>query len=129
MSKDVLLCAAVHLSVFKDGLRRRVMKGLMLAAAANPVLAFAAGDDLAAMGDSIAEGASATQKNWLTVAQFLGVIAVVGGFVAAKTKKDNPQVKVWHIAISIFVGACLIVVPELIKRTQAQAGLTPVDVG
>ncbi|WP_426154115.1 DUF6750 family protein [Pseudomonas sp. DC3000-4b1] len=129
MSKDVLLCAAVRLSVFKDGLRRRVMKGLMLAAAANPVLAFAAGDDLAAMGDSIAEGASATQKNWLTVAQFLGVIAVVGGFVAAKTKKDNPQVKVWHIAISIFVGACLIVVPELIKRTQAQAGLTPVDVG
>lgn len=129
MSKDVLLCAAVRLSLFKDGLRRRVMKGLMLAAAANPVLAFAAGDDLAAMGDSIAEGASATQKNWLTVAQFLGVIAVVGGFVAAKTKKDNPQVKVWHIAISIFVGACLIVVPELIKRTQAQAGLTPVDVG
>lgn len=129
MSKDVLLCTAVRLSLFKDGLRRRVMKGLMLAAAANPVLAFAAGDDLAAMGDSIAEGASATQKNWLTVAQFLGVIAVVGGFVAAKTKKDNPQVKVWHIAISIFVGACLIVVPELIKRTQAQAGLTPVDVG
>lgn len=129
MSKDVLLCTAVRLSLFKDGLRQRVVKGLMFVAAANPVMAFADGEDLAAMGTSIATGATQTQKNWLTVAQFLGVVAVVGGFVAAKTKKDNPQVKVWHIAISIFVGACLIVVPELIKRTQAQAGLAPVDVG
>nr|UVN18098.1 hypothetical protein pPsy0462a_00065 [Pseudomonas syringae] len=27
MSKDVMLCAAVRLSVFKDGLRQRVLKG------------------------------------------------------------------------------------------------------
>ncbi|RML68490.1 hypothetical protein ALQ90_04863, partial [Pseudomonas savastanoi pv. savastanoi] len=49
MSKDVMLCAAVRLSVFKDGLRQRVLKCLTAAMAANPVLAFAgaAGADIA----------------------------------------------------------------------------------
>ncbi|RMQ71080.1 hypothetical protein ALP99_04855, partial [Pseudomonas syringae pv. tomato] len=41
MSKDVMLCAAVRLSVFKDGLRQRALKCLTAAMAANPVLAFA----------------------------------------------------------------------------------------
>ncbi|MBN4174420.1 hypothetical protein GSU75_01625 [Pseudomonas savastanoi pv. phaseolicola] len=128
MSKDVMLCAAVRLSVFKDGLRQRVLKGLTAAMAANPVLAFA-GADIAGMGDSAAVGATSLRKSALTIAQFAGVIFVIGGLVAAKNKKDNPQIKIGAIIASILFGVCLVVVPEIVKRSQAQVGLTPVDVG
>ncbi|KAA8703932.1 DUF6750 family protein [Pseudomonas cannabina] len=128
MSKDVMLCAAVRLSVFKDGLRQRVLKGLTAAMAANPVLAFA-GADIAGMGNSAAVGATSLRKSALTIAQFVGVIFVIGGLVAAKNKKDNPQIKIGAIVASILFGVCLVVVPEIIKRSQAQVGLAPVDVG
>ncbi|KOP54066.1 hypothetical protein SAMN05444506_12641 [Pseudomonas syringae] len=131
MSKDVMLCAAVRLSVFKDGLRQRVLKCLTAAMAANPVLAFAgaAGADIAGMGNSAAVGAKSLQKNALTIAQFVGVVFVITGLVAAKNKKDNPQIKTGHIVGSILFGVCLAVIPEIIKRSQAQVGLAPVDVG
>ncbi|EFW77468.1 conjugal transfer protein TraR [Pseudomonas amygdali pv. morsprunorum] len=128
MSKDVMLCAAVRLSVFKDGLRQRVLKVMTAAIAANPVLAFA-GADIAGMGDSAAVGATSLRKSALTIAQFAGVIFVIGGLVAAKNKKDNPQIKIGAIIASILFGVCLVVVPEIIKRSQAQVGLAPVDVG
>lgn len=128
MSKDMLLWAAVRATVFKDGMRQRIVKGLAAAMAANPVLAFAS-DDIAGMGDAAAEGAKSLQKSALTVAQFVGVLFVIGGLIAAKTKKDNPQVKTSHIIGSILFGVCLVVIPEIIKRSQAQVGLSPVDVG
>ncbi|WP_324609702.1 DUF6750 family protein, partial [Pseudomonas amygdali] len=69
------------------------------------------------------------RKSALTIAQFAGVIFVIGGLVAAKNKKDNPQIKIGAIIASILFGVCLVVVPEIIKRSQAQVGLAPVDVG
>ncbi|MBT2375549.1 DUF6750 family protein [Pseudomonas fluorescens] len=128
MSKDRLLWAAVRVTIFKDGLRQRVMKGLLAVAAANPVLAFA-GDDFAGMGDSAAEGAKSLQKSALTGAQFVGVLAVIGGVIAAWNKKDNPHIKTGHIVGAILFGVCLVVIPQIIKRGQAQVGLSPVDVG
>ncbi|QLG96642.1 conjugal transfer protein TraR (plasmid) [Pseudomonas yamanorum] len=128
MSQDMLLWTAVRVSIFKERLRQRVLKGLAAVMAVNPVLAFA-GDDIAGMGDSAAEGAKSMQKSALTIAQFVGVVFVIGGLIAAKTKKDNPQVKTGHIIGSILFGVCLIVIPEIIKRSQTQVGLSPVDVG
>jgi zinc transporter ZupT len=128
MSQDMLLWAAVRVTVFKDGMRQRVIKGLTAAVAASPALAFA-GDDLAGMAEAAAEGAKSTQKSLLIGAQFVGVLFVVGGLIGAKTKKDNPQVKTGHIIGSILFGVCLMVIPEIIKRSQTQLGLAPVDVG
>jgi cytochrome bd-type quinol oxidase subunit 2 len=128
MSNDTLLCAAVRFSVFKDGMRKRVFKGLAAVAASSPVFAMAA-DDLASMSDSAAEGAKTFQKNILVIAQMFGVVFVIGGLIAAKNKKDNPQIKTGAIVASVIFGAVLVVVPEIIKRSQAQIGLSPVDVG
>ena len=128
MSKDMLLWTAVRVTVFKDQMRQRMMKGLMAVVATNPVLAFAS-DDVAGMGDSAAEGAKSLQKSALTIAQFVGVVAVIGGLIAAWNKKDNPHIKTGHIIGSILFGVCLAVIPEIIKRGQAQVGLSPVDVG
>jgi hypothetical protein len=58
-----------------------------------------------------------------------GVVFVIGGLIAAKNKKDNPQIKTGAIVASVIFGAVLVVVPEIIKRSQAQIGLSPVDVG
>ncbi len=129
MSQDMLLWAAVRVSVFKDTMRQRVVKGLMTAALASPAMAAYAGDDLAGMGESVAEGATSLQKNVLVVAQFLGVVTVIAALLMAKSKKNNPQVTAGAIVGTALVGVCLIAIPEIIKRGQSQVGLAPVDIG
>ena len=127
MSKDMLLLAAVRVSIFKHEMRKKAVKGVMALTLINPIMASAA-TDIAEMGDSAAVGAKSLQKSALTIAQFAGVVFVIGGLIAAKNKKDNPQIKTGHIIGSFLFGVCLVVIPEIIKRSQSQVGLTPVDV-
>ncbi|MCU7063495.1 conjugal transfer protein TraR [Serratia ureilytica] len=128
MPNDMMLNLSVRVYFLKTWLRQRLSAFLSGAAAALPVAAFADGD-IADMANRAAEGAKSGIKSSLTIAQFAGVFFVIGGLIAAKNKKDNPQVKTWHILASILFGVCLIVVPEIIKRAQTQVGLTPVNVG
>lgn len=128
MLNNMMLRISVRLSQMQYGLRSRVIKGLTLLLSASPVLAMADGD-IADLFDHVATGAKSGTKSSLTIAQFIGVLAVIGGLLAAKGKKDNPQVKTWHIVATLAIGAILIVVPELIKRAQTQMGMTPVNVG
>lgn len=128
MSKDVLLWGFVRVTLFKERLRARFIKGVTALVATSPVLAFADGD-IADMGNRVAEGAKSGMKSALIIAQFVGLLFVAGGLVAAKTKKDNPQVKTTHIIAAIAFGVCLIVIPEIIRRSQTQMGLTPVNIG
>lgn len=127
MSKDMLLQAFVRAEVFKYGIKKRLVKSLGAVVAASPVMAFAG--DIADMASNAATGAESTQKSALKVATFVGVCFVITGLIMAKNKKDNPQIKVSHIIGAILFGVCLVVVPEIIKRSQAQVGLAPVDVG
>jgi hypothetical protein len=129
MSQHMLLSVCVRATLLKDNVRQRFIKGLVAIAAASPVLAHADGSDLAGMVTSFAVGGVTVTKGALQLAQTVGVIFVMGGLIAAKNKKDNPQIKVSHIATSVVIGACLIAVPEIIKRSQSQAGLTPINVG
>lgn len=128
MLNDRMLKLSVPVCSLGAWLRQRFMALLVGAVTVLPLAASANGD-LADMADRAAEGAKAGIKSVLTIAQFVGVIFVVGGLIAAKTKKDNPHVKTWHIIASILFGICLIVVPEIIKRAQTQVGLSPVSVG
>lgn len=129
MSQHMLLSVCVRATLLKDNVRQRFIKGLVAIAAASPVLAHADGSDLAGMVTSFAVGGVTVTKGALQLAQTVGVVFVMGGLIAAKNKKDNPQIKVSHIATSVVIGACLIAVPEIIKRSQSQAGLTPINVG
>lgn len=128
MPNDMMLKLSVHTCSLGAWLRQRFMTLLAGVAAVVPVVAFADGD-LADMADRAAAGARSGITSVLTIAQLAGVLFVVGGLIAAKTKKDNPHVKTWHIIASILFGICLIVVPEIIRRAQTQVGLTPVTVG
>lgn len=128
MTNNMLLWACVRVTIITDWLRKMFIKLLVVAAAGNPVLAFA-GSDIADMGSSAAEGAKSGMKSALTIAQFIGVLFVIGGIIAAKNKKNNPQITVGAIIGSILFGVLLLAIPEAIKRSQAQVGLTPVSVG
>jgi hypothetical protein len=125
----MLLSVCVRATLLKDSVRERFIKGLTAITAASPILAHADGSDLAGMTTSAATGGTTVTKNALVLAQMAGVLFVIGGLIAAKNKKDNPQIKVSHIAGSIVFGVCLIAVPEIIKRSQSQVGLTPIQVG
>jgi len=129
MSNNMLLSVFVRATLFKDTVRSRFIKGLTAIAAASPVLAHAEGSDVAAMITSAATGGVTVTKGALQLAQLVGVLFVIGGLIAAKNRKDNPQIKVSHIAGSIIFGVCLAAVPEIIKRSQSQVGLTPINVG
>lgn len=129
MSRHMLLSVYVRATLLKDTVRQRFIKGLTALAAASPVLAHADGSDLAGMTTSLATGGTTFSKNALSIAQVIGVVFVISALIMAKTKKDNPQIKVSHIAGSLVFGVCLIAVPEMIKRSQAQIGLTPINVG
>lgn len=129
MFKDMLLGVSVRATIIKSDVRERCIKGIAALAASSPVFALAAGDDLAGMGTAVADGADSFKKDALRIAQLVGVLFVIGAFIAAKTKKDNPQIKVSHIIGAGAFGVCLIAVPEMIKRSQSQLGLAPVNVG
>lgn len=129
MAKDMLLGVCVRATIIKDNIRGVLTKGIATLAASSPVFALAAGDDLAGMGSSVADGTDSLKKDALRVAQFFGVLFVIGALIAAKAKKDNPQIKVSHIVGALAIGVCLLAVPEMIKRSQNQLGLTPVSVG
>ncbi|MFA0921430.1 TraR protein [Pseudomonas coronafaciens pv. garcae] len=129
MSRHMLLSVCVRATLLQDKVRQRFIKGLAAFIAASPVMAFAAGEDLASMVTSTATGGVTVTKGALSLAQMVGVVFVIGALAAAKAKKDNPQIKVSHIATSLVIGACLIAVPEIIKRSQAQVGLAPISVG
>jgi hypothetical protein len=129
MSQHMLLSVCVRATLLKDNVRQRFIKGLAAVTAASPVFAHADGSDIAGMFTSTATGGTTVSKSLLTLAQVAGVAFVIGALIAAKSKKDNPQIKVSHIAGSLIFGVCLIAVPEIIKRSQSQIGLTPINVG
>ncbi|MCK9759828.1 conjugal transfer protein TraR [Pseudomonas syringae pv. syringae] len=128
MSKNIMLRACVRVQMVSDKVRTSFVKSITALAAASPVTAFAA-EDIAGMFNSVASGSTSGTKSALTIAQFAGVLFVIGGVVAAKAKKNNPSITVGAIVTALVTGILLIAVPELIKRSQTQVGLKPITVG
>lgn len=129
MSNNMLLSVCVRVTLAKDQIQSRIIKSLVAFASTSPLLAHADGSDVAGMVTSVATGGVTVTQGALKLAQMLGVIAVIGALIAAKQRKDNPQIKISHIGGALVFGVCLIAVPEIIKRSQSQIGLTPINVG
>lgn len=124
--KFLRLSVGVHNAMFTA--KRAAIGATVSLLALNPVMALAEGN-LADMFSSAATGADETTKSGVTIARALGFFSVLGGFIALKNKKDNPQIKPWHIALAVGGGIFLIALPEMIKRSQNQLGLKEVDIG
>ncbi|WP_413484650.1 DUF6750 family protein [Morganella psychrotolerans] len=128
MLKNSVWVFLTFFSEKNETIQKYIRKGLIGLCGLLPAGAMADGD-FASMASSAAEGAKSGTKSLLFIAQFIGVVFVIGALIAMKNKKDNPQIKSSHILVALLMGACLCVVPEIIKRSQAQVGLTPVSIG
>lgn len=89
-----------------------------------PGSAFAAGGDIADMFDAAAEGAKRGQTSTLTMAQFGGVLIFIAALLAFKKINTNPQVTLGRCIGGLIIGALLVVVPELLSRSQKQMGMS-----
>lgn len=90
--------------------------------------ALAAGDDLAAVFNGLLGFFPAIKDGVKAVAMPVGLCLVIAGFIMMSAKKNNPQITGTKIAITFFVGLCLIGLDQLIDRGQKQMNLNPVGV-
>lgn len=109
-------------------LRERAIKALcVLLITLLPGLAFAAGD-LADMLDSAADGASRGKTSGLKIAQAIGVVVFIAALLGLKKVGKHPQVTLGGCLAGLGIGALLVVVPELMSRTQTQMGTSSVTI-
>lgn len=123
-----LYCAAyLRALVLSETLRRLTLRGVCACMALISPVVMADGD-LGDMAKGGAEGAKAFQTSGITITQFLGFCAVVGGILSIKAMKNNPQIRPWMIALAIIGGLLAIGITEIIKRGMVQLNLAPVTV-
>lgn len=129
MSRPSSLFARLMQSIFVvqltlQEMRERLIQGLCaIALTILPGSAFADGD-LADMLDAAAAGAKRGQTASLTIAQFVGVVLFIGSLLAFKKINTNPQITLGRCIGGLFVGALMVVVPELLSRSQKQVGMS-----
>jgi len=135
MSRPSSLFARLMQSIFVVQLtllemRERLIQWLcVMALAILPGSAFAAGGDLADMFDAAAEGAKRGQTASLTIAQFVGVVLFIGSLLAFKKINTNPQITLGRCIGGLFIGALMVVIPELMSRSQKQVGMSSSTIG
>lgn len=129
MSRSSSLFARLMQSIFVvqltlQDMRERFIQWLYaMALAILPGSAFAAGD-LADMLDAAADGAKRGQTAALTISQFVGVVLFIGSLLAFKKINTNPQITLGRCIGGLFIGALMVVVPELLSRSQKQVGMS-----
>jgi hypothetical protein len=114
--------------MLSEDLRKLTLRALCAWLAFISPMAMADGN-IADMFNAVADGASSGTKSALTIAQFVGVLGVIGSILALKSMKNSPQVKPWMIGLGFVGSLLLLAVPQIIKSGQSQMNLTPVSVG
>lgn len=92
-----------------------------------PGIALAAGD-LADMMDSAATGAKRGKTSGLEIAQAIGVFIFIASLLGFKKIGTNPQVTLGRCCAGLAIGALLVVVPEVMNRTQSQLGTSSITI-
>lgn len=127
MLTRIYYAAYARALILSENMRKLALRGVYAWAALISPLAMADGD-LADIGKNVAEGAKSFQTSGITIVQVVGFFAIVGGIFSIKAMKNNPQIKPWMIVVAILGGIFLMAIPEIIRRSMNQAGLTPVTV-
>ncbi|CNG45099.1 DUF6750 family protein [Yersinia enterocolitica] len=127
--KDFPLFISVKAALLAETLRRqyvRIIAGL-LAGFLTP-LAHADGD-LVDMIKAPLDGIYSLKEPIVKASMTLGLILIAVAIGMMASKKNNPQIKGWHILILFAAGGCLIALDQIANRSQKQMGLNPVSVG
>lgn len=119
---------SMFIQLLMMSIRQRAIQALSaLVAFLLPGMAFADGD-VADMLDSVAAGAKRGKTSVLEAAQFVGVIIFIGSLLAFKKIGSNPQITLGRCIGGLIIGAMLVLVPELMSRSQKQLGMSSVTV-
>ncbi|MGJ3289479.1 DUF6750 family protein [Klebsiella sp. PL-2018] len=84
--------------------------------------------DLADMVRAVGDGAKTSQSASLTIAQFIGVVLFIGGVIGFKKVGRQGGGSLIACIVSLVCGALLVIVPEILSRTQKQMGTSAVTV-
>jgi type IV secretory pathway VirB2 component (pilin) len=127
--KDFPLLAAVKSAIMADKIRRfytRVIVGTLtwfLAPLAH------ADDDIAGMITAVLNGVTSLKEPIIKASMVIGLACILIAIGLMAGKKNNPQIKIWHVLILMVAGACFIGIDQISSRSQKQMNLNPVSVG
>lgn len=108
--------------------RERACRVLMMLPLLLLPRAVLADGDLADMVRAVGEGAKTSQSATLTIAQFMGVVLFIGGIVGFKKVGRQGGGSLLACIVSLVCGALLVIVPEIISRSQKQLGTSAATV-
>lgn len=123
-----LYAAFIHAQLFVMSCRSKLTKLLLLIPMMLLPKAVLADGDLADMVRNVEQGAKTAQSSSLTIAQFIGVIAFLGGLIGLK-KLGNKGMGLAGCILSIVIGALLAAGPEMMSRSQKQLGISSISIG
>ncbi|MDO1752022.1 conjugal transfer protein TraR [Escherichia coli] len=121
------LCAAfIYVQLCLVAWRDRLIRLLLLL----PVILLphtAMANTLFDMIKTVGDGAKGSSSSFVTIAQVIGLVLFIAGLLGLKQIGKKPGAGVACI-LSIVVGACLAVVPEMMSSGQKTLGLSPVSI-
>ncbi|EEJ4252316.1 conjugal transfer protein TraR [Salmonella enterica subsp. enterica serovar 4,[5],12:b:-] len=133
MSRIRVMAARLHAAfilaqLFVMACRNKIIDLLLLI----PVMllpgAVLADGDLADMVRNVEQGAKTAQSSSLNIAQFIGVIAFLGGLIGLKKVGKQGGMGLAGCILSIVIGAILAAGPEMMSRSQKQLGISTISI-
>lgn len=125
--KNTPLLLCVKAIIAADRTRHRVKQTLMGGVTLLLSSAARADDDLAGMAINALNGFISLKDPLIKSSFVIGLILIGSGIFMLAAKKNNHQIKAWHIALAFVCGAALIAIDQVASKTQKQMGLTPVS--
>lgn len=109
--------------------RREMIKLFTLFTALLASSRASAADDIAGMISAVLDGVTSLKTPLINACLVGGLGLVAAACIMMLGKKNNPQIKAWHIVLAFVVGFCLIGIQQVAQRGQRQMDLNPVSVG
>jgi hypothetical protein len=126
---NTVLSLSVRLWLALQWARRHANRLLALGITAAITPLAQADDDIAGMVNKVTTGVDSTKDGMLKAFIVVGIVLVAGGVIGLTQTKKNPQIKASYCWGCIILGAILVGLDQLIKKSQTQMDMNAVDVG
>ena len=120
-----LRAASVYVQLCLMACRDRLVRLLLLLPVMLPHTAMA--NTLFDMIKTVGDGARGSSSSFVAIGQVIGLVLFIGGLLGLKQIGKKPGAGLACL-LSILVGVCLAVVPELMGSGQKTLGLSPVSI-
>lgn len=123
------VCTAfIYVQIFLMNCRDKIISLLLLLPAMLLPRTVMADGDLFDMIRNVGDGAKGATGSTLNIAQFIGVVMFIGGLLGFKKVGKQNGLGLAGCIVSVIIGAILVVVPEVMNRSQRQLGISPATI-